>query len=284
MTKVLAVLATLVLALLGAQVARADADFTDPTGDANGAPDVTNVSVFNDSANRVIFFAKIAGGKAMEADGEISFIVNSDENFDTGDGGWDYWIFVTGDKKWNLLRWDGTQWAESASTTAKVSAFEDVVYFGVDRAELGNTATFDFFVDASKYAGEEVVARDGAPDGDAYWSYATVTKAFGLFSSPVVAVTKGGARAGKPFVAGYLFGRTDSPEPTVGPKSTCTATLGTKRIAARVVQDTEVATCRVTVPKTMAGKTTVGKLLKLTLTTTAGGKTVTKSYSTKIKK
>ena len=39
-----------------------------------------------------------------------------------------------------------------------------------------------------------------------------------------------------------------------------------------------------TVPKTMAGKTTVGKLLKLTLTTTAGGKTVTKSYSTKIKK
>jgi len=87
MTKVLAVLATLVLALLGAQVARADADFTDPTGDANGAPDVTNVSVLNDSANRVIFFAKIAGGKAMEADGELSFIVDSDKNRETGDGG-----------------------------------------------------------------------------------------------------------------------------------------------------------------------------------------------------
>ena len=80
------------------------------------------------------------------------------------------------------------------------------------------------------------------------------------------------------------FGRTDSPEPAIGPKTTCAATIGTKRIAARVAQDIDVATCRVTVPKTLAGKTTVGKLLKLTLTTTAGGKTVTKSYSTKIKK
>ena len=180
MTKVLAVLATLVLALLGAQVARADADFTDPTGDANGAPDVTNVSVFNDSANRVIFFAKIAGGKAMEADGEIGFVVDSDKNAETGDGGWDYWLVVTGDKKWNLLRWDGTAWVESPSTTAKVFVFDDVVYFGIDRAELGNTASFDFFVDASKYAGEQVVASDGAPDGDACWSYATVTKTYGL--------------------------------------------------------------------------------------------------------
>ena len=37
-------------------------------------------------------------------------------------------------------------------------------------------------------------------------------------------------------------------------------------------------------PKTQAGKTTVGKVLKLTLTTTSGGKKVTQSYSTKIKK
>ena len=70
--------------MLGAQAARADADFTDPGGDANGAPDVTNVSVFNDAFNRVIFYAKIAGGKAMEADGEIDFVVDADKNGDTG--------------------------------------------------------------------------------------------------------------------------------------------------------------------------------------------------------
>jgi hypothetical protein len=66
MSKVLAVLATFVVALLGAHVARADADFSDPASDANGAPDVTDVSVFNDAFNRVIFAARITGGKAME--------------------------------------------------------------------------------------------------------------------------------------------------------------------------------------------------------------------------
>ena len=46
MSKVLAILATFVVALFGAHIARADADFTDPASDANGAPDVTDVSVF----------------------------------------------------------------------------------------------------------------------------------------------------------------------------------------------------------------------------------------------
>ena len=283
MTKVFAVLATLVLALLGAQIARADADFTDPGGDANGAPDVTNVSVFNDSANRVIFYAKIAGGKPMEADGEIDFIIDSDKNGTTGGNGWEYLIALAG-KEAKLFRWDGTQWVESPSTTAKVDFFEGEVYFGIDRSELGNTASFDFYVDASKYAGDQVLATDTAPDGDGVWSYATVAKTFGLFASPIVGVTKGGARAGKPFVAGYVFGRTDSPEEAIAPKSTCVATVAGKRVAAKLTQDVFVAACRVVVPKTAAGKTTVGKLLKLTLTTTSGGKTVKKSYSTKIKK
>lgn len=278
MGKVLAVLCTVVLALLVAQVARADANFTDPSGDANGAPDVTDVSVFNDAFNRVVFGAKIAGGAAMAADGEIVFVVDMDKNAETGSGGWDYLIVLNGKKQWNLLRWDGTQWVEAPAATAKPYFYDDVVLFGIDRSELGNTALFDFFVEANKYTGDQVVATDTVPDGDAVWSYATVAKTFGLIASPIVAVTKGGARVGKPFHVGYIAARTDSPEPIVGPKSTCVATVGTKRIPARVAQDGDVAACRVTVPKTAKGK-----LLKLTLATTAGGKTVRKSYSTKVR-
>ena len=278
MSKVLAVLATFVVALFGAHVARADADFTDPASDANGAPDVTDVSVFNDAFNRVIFAARIAGGKAMEADGEITFVVDADKNAETGAGGWDYWIVLDGATKWNLFSWDGTQWIEAPATTVKTSFVDDIVLFGIDRSELGNTASFDFFVEANKLAGDEVVATDTAPDGDGVWSYATVTKTFGLSASPVIVVTKGGARVGKPFVAGYVVGRTDSPELMLAPKSTCVATVGTKRIAARVVQERDVAVCRLTMPKTAKGK-----LLKLTLTTTSGGKTVKKSYSTRIR-
>jgi len=278
MSKILAVLATFVVALCGAHIARADADFTDPASDANGAPDVTDVTVFNDAFNRVIFAARIAGGKAMEADGEITFVVDADKNPETGASGWDYWIVLDGATKWNLFSWDGTQWIEAPATTVKTSFVDDIVMFGIDRSELGNTASFDFFVEANKWAGEETVATDTAPDGDGVWSYATVTKTFGLAASSVVVVTKGGARVGKPFITGYVVGRTDSPELMLAPKSTCVATVGAKRIAARVVQDHDVAICRLTVPKTAKGK-----LLKLTLTTTSGGKTVKKSYSTRIR-
>lgn len=277
MSKVLAVLATFVLALLGAQVARADADFTDPAGDANGAPDVTDVSVFNDAFNRVGFAAKIAGGKAMAADAEIVFVVDADQRTDTGSDGWDYLIVMAGNKTWTLLRWDGSQWAEAPATTAKPYFFDDVVLFSVDRSELGNTAAFDFFVEGNKLAGDQTIATDTVPEGDAVWSYASVTKTFGLAASQFVTVTKGGARAGKLFIAGYVVGRTDSPEPVAGAKSTCAATLAGKRVPARVLQEGDVAACRVTVPKTAKGK-----LLKLTLTTTVRAKTVKKSYSTKV--
>jgi hypothetical protein len=278
MKKLFALLSTCVVAVLAADMARADADFTDPSGDSGGAPDVTDVSVFNDAFNRVVFGAQIAGGAAMAADGEINFVVDADKNAATGSDGWDYLIVMDGNKQWNLLRWDGSQWAEAPAATVKTYFLGDVVLFGVDRSELGNTATFDFFVVSNKIAADEVVATDTVPDGDAVWSYATVTKTFDLSASPIIAVTKGGARVGRAFVAGYLASRTDSPEPISGPKSTCVATVGLKRIPARVAQEGDVAVCRVTVPKTAKGK-----VLKLTIATTAGGKTVRKSYSTKIR-
>jgi len=278
MNKVFAVLATLVLALLCAQVAHADADYTDPSGDAGGAPDVVDVSVFNDAFNRIVFAAKIVGNAAMAADGEITFVVDSDDNPETGSNGWDFWIILDGTEKWNLFGWNGTEWVETPATTVKAYFLDDVVFFGIDRAELGNTSALSFFVEANKIAGDAVVATDTAPEGDAVWSYATVTKTFGLLASPVIGVTKGGARVGKAFVAGYAVSRTDSPEPMVGPKTTCAASVGLKRIPARVTQQGDIALCQVTVPKTAKGK-----LLKLTLTTTSSGKTAKKSYSTKVR-
>lgn len=266
------------VALLCAGVARADADFTDASGDANGAPDITNVSVWNDAFNRVVFGAKIAGGKALAADGEIVFVIDSDRNGDSGSNGWDFLAVITGGEQWNLFSWDGTQWVEAPATTVKVYFWDDVMLFAIDRSELGNTAGFGFYVEANKLAGDQVTATDVAPEGEEVWSYATVTKAFGIAASPVVAVTKGGAKVAKPFVAGYVFGRTDSPEPAAGARTTCVATVAGKRVAARVTQDAEAASCRVVVPKTAKGK-----LLKLTLTTTSGGKKVTKSYSTKVR-
>jgi hypothetical protein len=215
---------------------------------------------------------------AMVADGELVFVVDSDKNATTGSNGWDYLLLLTGAKQWNLLVWNGTEWAEAPANTVKAYFYDDALLIALDRSELGNTASFDFFVESNLYSGDQVVATDTAPDGDAIWSYATVRKALGLAASPVVAVTKGGARQGKAFVAGYAFARTDSPEPATGAKSTCVATLAGKRVAARVGSSAEAAACTVALPKTSKGK-----LLKLTLKTTYAGKSVTKSYSTKVK-
>jgi hypothetical protein len=271
-------LAVLAAALFAVPAARADADFTDASGDANGAPDVTDVSVFNDSGTRIVFGAKIAGGKAMAANGEIAFVVDADKNGATGSNGWDYLILLGGDKRWALLSWNGTEWAEAPATTARGYFYDDVMLFAVDRSELGNTAAFDFYVEANAYAGDQVTATDVAPEGDAVWSYATVRKTFGLVATPIVPLTKGGAKQGKAFVSGYVFGRADSPEPATGAKTTCVVTLGAKRLAARVQSDAEAAACRVAVPAKSKGK-----VLKVTLTTTLNGKSVTKSYATKVK-
>ena len=276
--KVRLALALAAAALVVVPLAVADADFTDPSGDGAGAPDITDVSVFNDSGNRVVFGAKIAGGKAMAADSEVVFIVDSDKNGDTGANGWDYLAVLNGEKQWALLSWNGTEWVETPSTTVKAYFFDDVVLFAVDRSELGNTASFDFYVESNKYAGDQVLGTDSAPDGEAIWSYATVRKTFGLVSTPIAAGTKGGAKVGKPFVVGYLYGRSDSPEPAAGARTTCAATLVKKKLAARVTSDAEAATCRVVVPKKSKGK-----LLKLTLTTTLNGKSVKKSFSTKVR-
>jgi hypothetical protein len=81
------------------------------------------------------------------------------------------------------------------------------------------------------------------------------------------------------FLASFLTVRTDSLEPLRDAKSTCKATVGGKRVTARVEAELGFAFCEtVRLPKD--GK---GKLLKVTLTTSAGGKTVTKTFSAKLR-
>jgi hypothetical protein len=271
-------LAALAAALVVVPAAAGDASFTDPPGDAGGAPDIVDVVVYNDAFTRVGFGVKIAGGKALGGEGGLLVLFDSDRNMATGRNGWDYLVLLTGDETWDVSSWDGTQWVEAPAASAKAYFQEDVLLFGIDRAELGNTAGFDFFVTSLQFEGDQLVASDTAPDGEDVWTYATVRKTFGLGSSQVVSTTKGGARAGKAFVAGYVFGRLDSPEPATGAKTTCVATVAGKRIAARVSSSAEAAACRVTLPA--ASK---GKVLKLTLTTTLRGKSVQKSYATKVK-
>ena len=278
MLKPLAVLATCVLSLLCAQTARADSEFTDPVGDASGSPDIAKVRVANDSGSRVAFRIELAGGATLPPAGDLTILVDADKDDFTGAGSWDYRIVLTGVETWSYSRWNGDDWILVPAVTGKAYFLDDAVVFAIDRSELGDTKGFDLFVQSGLYEDGELIAADPASDGEGEWTYQTVAKTLGLTATPIVAVTKGGARAGRAFLVGYTFGRTDSPEPAAGAKTTCVATISGKRLAARVNQSGEVAACLATPPSSAKGK-----LLRLTLKTIFGNVSIGKVYSTRVR-
>jgi hypothetical protein len=266
-----------VAALVAVPLAVADANFTDPKGDGSGAPDIVGVVVANDARNRVAFEIELGDKQKLAADQEVYVWVDSDDKGETGQNSWDYVAWVS-DDDFGLDRWDGARWVEAPSTTVKVYSIAGMILYGVDRSELGNTAAFSLYAEGAKYAGDQQVASDVAPDGDAVWNYASVTKTFGLTATAITAKPKPPA-AGKKFVAEFVAQRTDSIELLEGAKATCKVTIGLKPVVARVTGTLGYAQCTVAkVPLTAKGK-----LLKVTMTTSAGGKSVARTYSGRIR-
>ena len=196
----------------------------------------------------------------MPADGEIGFVVDSDKNAETGE------------QRLGLRDRSGRRQEVVHAPLGRHAlgrgALDDRQGVLLRRRRLlsGSTARssatrrrFDFYVEASKYAGDEVVATDVAPDGDAVWSYATVTKSYGLVRVADRSRSRRAARrAGKPFVVGYAVRPHGLAR--AGQRGEVDLRRDGRREAdaGRVTQDAEVATCRVTVPKTLAAKTTSG--------------------------
>jgi hypothetical protein len=278
MKRILAVLAAAtVLAVV--PLAAADANFSDVSGDGGGGPDVVRVDVANDAQNRVAVSVELAGSRPLASDSDVVITFDTDQNADTGSGGWDYYAIVAGDGSHLLRLWDGTQWVDAPATTVKAYVFDGLVLFGIDRAQLGNTAAFDFAVDAAKTANDEIVARDFAPDGEgSFWSYATVAKTYGIVGTPIAAKPKVPGASAK-LLLSFMTLRTDSIEPLVGGKSTCKVTVGGKRVTTRLASGLGFAQCATS----RRPKTAKGKLLRATMTTSAGGKVVTKTFSAKVR-
>lgn len=275
MGKPLATLASAVVALLCSQAARADTGFTDPAGDAGGSPDITEVTVANDAEGRIVFRVAFAGGAPLPRAGDVAIYVDADEDGSTGESGRDYRIVLNGLETWSFSRWDGFEWRLVPALTGRAYFLPGAVMFAVDRSELGGTTSFELFVLSGLYENGELVAADG---GEADWTYETVAKTLGLTATPVVAVTRGGARAGRVFLAGYTFARSDSPEPANGTRTRCVATVAGRRLGTRVSQAADTAACLVTPPKASRGK-----LLRLTLTTSFGAVAVTRTYAARVR-
>jgi hypothetical protein len=201
--------------------------FTDPSGDAQGGPDVTRVAVSGDVASGTLAVTVTAPGYGAAVSGgverDIVAWLDTDGNASSGDpeDGTEYglqaWSDATG-KWWNIVRWNGAAWESvPESATMRITGQGDSVTWGLSTADLGGATSFRFYVVAGNWntTSESFDTRDDAPDRG-WWSYdISAPSQTPPPTSPPPATEVGlviGApkatplapRAGKPFAVSYL--------------------------------------------------------------------------------
>jgi hypothetical protein len=241
------VAAALVLLVASAGAA---GSYRDPTGDNNGAPDISNVAVTNDAAGTITFDIGIVN-LPSPADVQTYLFLDTDQNGATGApglAGAEY-VFVVdeSDESYNFYRWNGSEWADDIPySTVRVSSGQTNVHIVVNKSELGGAGAFNFWV--GTMAGE---AGDEAPD-DGTWSYSLAAghpeiRGVRLTTKPLLpkagltfAVTPTGVRLA-PAGGVAIFPKPDH--------YSCRATLGGKAIVG-----TGVGRCTWKLPKTARGR------------------------------
>jgi hypothetical protein len=297
------IVAVLATALLVVQGAAADQTYTDPAGDATGgAPDVTNVAVANDGAGKITFDITTAGLPAPDT--FVDMPIDSDSNPNTGDDGIDYDFILQGSTGSGvLLRWNGSDYVPHVVPSARVSFASGVVHFEVNRADIGNSSGFVFWVSALKVSGTSVVGFDDAPDGTSVYTYALVqhpacsdkidNDGDGKIDSadqgcsaatdtdetdPPLKLSAGKPAGARPAKAGAAFTVamtvTRSDGTAFKGRVTCTARAGAAALRAAGTASAGTARCTMKLPKTAKGKKLTGSI-----TASAGTASVTKPYA-----
>jgi hypothetical protein len=282
-----AVAAMFVVLAPGAQAANSPPQrFTDPSGDAGTAADITSVDVSNDDQGQYTFDVTFA--TAYGDTNSFAFYLDTDQNPATGDpnaAGADYFFFDDhASHSFDLLKWSGTDWAEApSSSTASVLIGADNLSLtaSVNRSEIGDPVAFDFFV----VSGEGDLSAghfDDAPSGSGTWHYALQP----VLQLSVVAFHSFAVKAGGTWSVALVAGRSDT-SGTVGSEGTivCRATVGTTKLA--LVSRAFVsggsgkgssAICAFKVPKKLKHK-----VLHAVVTVSLQGQSVSHSFTTTVK-
>jgi len=250
--------------------------FTDPAGDAPGAPDVTAVAVSD--SGEIVQVAVTAGG--LEIGTGVIVFLDTDANASTGLEGVDYGLSVDHDGDglwWDVLHWNGSTFVSMPATPSMgFSRSGDTYTVRVSRSDLGNPTALSFGVLASAYdANDDIVAADRAPDsGD--WVYQltrstppitptppvpTVTPLIGKAKTTPVTVV-----AGKRVTVTFPLARKEDGSKLTGATMTCDPKVGPRMLAHTESIGTGVARLSFVVPRSATGKT-----LKVNLTVRVGG-------------
>lgn len=275
MKKVLLLVSTATLALAAAQVAQADARYTDASGDSKTAPDITAVTAGHDAAGNLTFTVRTSHAE-LGADSLVDIAFDTDQNSDTGGSGVEY-LFLVGSSGWEFVRWDGTRFVPAGASSANASYANGVATFKVGKADLGGIAKFTFWADSFQLdANGNVIAEDTAPEGTNAYVYA-FTKPLTLTAATPTAVPAKPA-AGKPFTVGTRVMRGDNGAALGAAVVTCTARVGAATLRASGRWRNGVAVCAMKLPVNAKGK-----LVRVMIKVTFQGASATKSFSARMR-
>ena len=276
LTRTLVAVATLLVAVVLVPSASAMGQYADAVGDNGTAGDITGLNVTSDATGQILL--RINGNGLSSSQTNVTYLlIDSDANPQTGDLdglGAEYLFFVDEDSYW-FGRWDGSDYADAADSTVRVSGGSRGLMISVNRSELGNTSEFNFWARTIDRTNRQM---DDAPD-DGMFNYSLQVQGVHILSAVVETTPASGPKAGKQFVlrpAGLKLppdGRTlSSPDPK--PESySCKATL-----KGRPIGGSGTGGCTWRLPKTARGKT-----LKVVVTVTYEGTTASFPYTFKVR-
>jgi hypothetical protein len=296
-----ALLVSLLVAVsTGLASAAGQTEFSDPTGDAGTAPDITSVSVENDDRGQITFRVTVANRSAVGTDDVIAVQIGTDDpDFVAGlrsDGtGWVLAIDAQGPF---LLKWTGDDLPEVRPAPKSVSgSFSgNVATISINQADLkpgfpdmSLPVELHFNVVGVVFQGLVVAADDYAPAVDVKWTYRlSEPKRMVLTNFDADKTVKAGAK----FVVLLGAAHADTGLPVAGGKILCPARIGEKAVRGRgrfvtlnLTSPTtrrrissSTATCSYAVPKSAKGKTIRGSM-----SVSADGTTLKRTFTSKVR-
>lgn len=274
------------------------ASFGDPAGDANGAADITALTVGDDPASGMVQFTMTAIGE-MTIDAargpEVNVYVDTDRNPATGSPsgreftgsppGAEYRLSyerTATESGGGAESWNGTSWQEAPeSATMSFDQSGDTFTWRLSRTDLGATGGFDLYLGSEIFVDHRAIGLDRAPDGGV-WSYvlSSVTTTTQRTTTARTAIRPligtpttmpGKAIAGRRFTVVFRVTRSDTRKPLTGGTMTCAPSIRGKVI--RHVESFRNGTARLafTIPRDAKGT-----LLKVKLTITLGTASTTR--------
>lgn len=242
---------------------------TDPSGDQDGAPDITNVRVSDQKNGWLTFAIATPNYGTLPAETVLGVMLDIDDNPRTGQGGAEVLVAVGGGEV-SLGRWEPRSgWLpDDLPTRARIRQGRGEVLVDVHVSELDNTRRLGFALiglDVNT-VGDQVLGIDLAPDNGGYWRYALANKAAVKLVFTKIVTKPARPRAGRTFTVGFAATRSDTGRGVVSGTVACRVLAKEKRVAAKGRIAGGAGLCTFVVPRSARGS-----VLRGTVTVRSGG-------------